>query len=309
MTTPDDEEFSNRKDESLNESSNESVELPIDENESLFEAVSSTFLTEIDSGDEIRKKKKSKCENIPLFQSEGCLTLPVRPEIPPKPKEYSKKLSPTKTNIVHGVNEVTQGHVGVTKKSLSETSEHEQEISAALNQLRNDLLKQSESNNPGGQSSMSIIDQPDLSVLDQSESSISNQSEQLIQSDPVENVSSEFNNSSENLKKATSDNSTKDIVEETVVIGKVEENVEPPPEPKKVETQVEQKVEAKVEQKVETKIEPKIEEKHVPSKTLKEDTEHVSKTNVETIVKPDVKAPDTVNYIHFITKITIYSSQ
>merc|ERR1711953_105362 len=45
----------------------------------------------------------------------------------------------------------------------------------------------------------------------------------------------------------------------------------------------------------ETKIEPKIEEKHVPSKTLKEDTEYVSKTNVETIVKPDVKAPDTLD--------------
>merc|ERR1711953_313587 len=37
ITTPDDEEFSNRKDESLNESLNESVELPMDENESLFE--------------------------------------------------------------------------------------------------------------------------------------------------------------------------------------------------------------------------------------------------------------------------------
>merc|ERR1712062_695154 len=92
---------------------------------------------------------------------------------------------------------------------------------------------------------------------------------------------------SENLKEATSDNNTEDIVEETVVIGKVEENVEPPPEPKKVEIKVEQTVEAE--------IEPKIEEKDVPSKTLKEDTEHVSKTNVETIVKPDVKAPDTLD--------------
>ena len=235
-----------------NESSNESS--TSHENESSFAPVSSTFLTEIDSGDEIRKeKKKSKCENIPLNPPMGLL--PVRPDLPPKPTKYSKKLKSTKTNSVSLSDEVGLGNQGrslgssgvTTGHVSSDASEHEQEISAALNQLKLDLLNQSESR---------INGQSDFIIFGQSES--------LIQPDPAENVSTEFNNSNPKI-----DQKVEQKIEE-----KVEEPVEPPA---KVES-----VELKVEPEVQGEVEPAVE---APVMTKTEVIEAPDVSEAETIVK------------------------